>query len=92
MTNIVLYILLPIVGTVMLLMVMDNKIKGSHVFQMFWAAFKGETPRREDLEERAPIRDYDDYRGRFDPADWGLYRNKGFEHDYEKVNWQEEGF
>ena len=47
-TTFILDVLLPVIGTVMLLMVMDKRMKVGTIFVMFCRAFKGDPPVREE--------------------------------------------
>ena len=84
-TTFILYVLLPIIGTVMLLMAMDKRMKFGKIFVMFCRAFKGDPPVREE-DRIAHIVDPWEILDRLEFAD------DPYSFEFEKVNWKKEGF
>lgn len=90
-TTLIIYVLLPIIGTVMLFMVIDKRMKAGVIFRMFWNAFKGVPPVREEDRIRMVGRmTIDEYNMADEP--WRHFYMQSNYYDYEKVDWKKEGF
>lgn len=89
-TGFILYVLLPIISTVLLFMSLDKRIKAGDIFRMFWNAFKGVPPvREEDRIDRLT----DQIRiARIIADQWNWDILDRHAKDYEKVDWKKEGF
>jgi len=87
-----------VVGVVVLLMIADKRIRLCDFFKLFWYAFKNEPPN---------VLGWDADSGNLhtgiapvdwihDPVDWihdqDTLDRYYVQHNYEKVNWKEEGF
>lgn len=96
--TLILYVLLPIIGTVMLFMVMDKRMKAGAIIRMFWNAFKGVPPVREEDRVARTLTDQDQIQERIARilADqWAIldqYHRYYKDFEFEKVDWKKEGF